>query len=93
MTDFCKIFESKTYGQILVKLDIDDESYREVSFSFNPEKIGHGGLGICECAVKFKGQDEDQQHENSRKYFDEVNLEFAEAYVKQIADMTFAILD
>lgn len=49
---FAKLFETKEYGQILVKIDANDEGDPEVRFFAEPPL-----LGVCSWAVSFEGMD------------------------------------
>lgn len=49
---FCKVYETEK-GQILVKLDADDDGAPEVRFYAQPE-----GLGVCSFATKYEDSDE-----------------------------------
>lgn len=53
MNDFCKLFEHAEYGQILVKIDKDEDEMPEVRFYAQPK-----GLGVCSVAVSFTDDDE-----------------------------------
>lgn len=54
MTPFCKLFNTKDFGQILVKISEDDEAGDpEVRFYAQPD-----GLGVCSLAAKYAGDDE-----------------------------------
>lgn len=49
---FCKLFETETHGQLLVKIDRNEESVPEVRFYASPV-----GLGVCSLAVSFTDDD------------------------------------
>jgi len=53
MEKFCKLFESETHGQILVKLDRNEEGNPEVRLFVSPE-----GLGVCSLAAWYSDDDE-----------------------------------
>lgn len=50
---FAKLFDHEKYGQLLVKLDTDNEGDPEVRTYFKPK-----GLGVCSVAAGFKDDDE-----------------------------------
>ena len=88
-SNFAKIFQSDTFGQILVKLDENDNLEPEIRFFFNPDQ-----LGTCSVAVSFTNHV--NCHSASRTLFDILNLEKAEGAVegaaKQIQDSIAAKL-
>ncbi|WP_395504679.1 hypothetical protein [Ectopseudomonas hydrolytica] len=56
MKQFAKLFDYSDIGQVLVKLDTNDQAEAEVRFYFKPEN-----LGICSVALSgFPGTDDDQ---------------------------------
>jgi uncharacterized protein YrzB (UPF0473 family) len=67
---FAKIFETKEHGQILVKIDTDEESNPEVRFYFEPE-----GLGVCSMAIS--NEDSDEGWKIIEKVFDKFDEEAA----------------
>lgn len=52
MEKFCKVFETEKHGQIMVKIDRNNESVPEVRFYASPE-----GLGVCSLAISFTDDD------------------------------------
>ncbi len=50
---FCRLFETSTHGQILVKLDRNDEGIPEVRYYMQPPN-----LGVCSVALSFSDDDE-----------------------------------
>jgi len=50
--EFSKIFDSKKYGQILVKADVGEDNAPEIRYYFKPEK-----LGVCSVAIGFSDDD------------------------------------
>lgn len=49
---FAKLFDTEI-GQVLVKIDVNDEYFPEVRFYFKPE-----GLGLCSVALEYKDEDD-----------------------------------
>ena len=78
---FCKLFEVKGKGQILVKMDMNAESQPEVRMYAQPE-----GLGVCSIAVSFS--DDDTGWENAEKWFAKVDEALALQHTKIMFDMT-----
>ncbi|MEM8550712.1 MAG: hypothetical protein AAGF10_07970, partial [Verrucomicrobiota bacterium] len=68
---FAKIFESPTYGQILLKLDVDDEGKHELRYYCHPDNAG-----VCSFALGF--DDTDEGHEKARLGFDRIKQQDAE---------------
>ena len=82
MTQFCKIFDSSEYGQILVKIDRHPETGNpEVRFFIQPEK-----LGVCSISFGFT-DDEDGWHSADRNFYN-TDLAYAEKIAKQIIEST-----
>lgn len=50
---FCKVYETKERGQILVKIEANDEGIPEIRFYAQPPD-----LGVCSVAVTFSDDDE-----------------------------------
>lgn len=50
---FAKLFERPNYGQVLAKLDADDEGAPELRWYAKPP-----GLGVCSFALGFGDSDE-----------------------------------
>lgn len=71
---FAKIFESKKVGQILVKMDVDEESRPEVRYYFQPKD-----LGVCSMAFSFS--DDDAGHDLAEAAFEASDLEKAERVI------------
>lgn len=53
MSDFCKVFRHEKYGQILAKIDANDDGIPEVRWYVQPPD-----LGVCTIAVSFTDDDE-----------------------------------
>ena len=81
MQRFAKLFESEKYGQILVKVDADDECHPEVRFYCIP-----GDLGVCSLAITF--EDSDGGWEEADKSFKQIDIEKAEKMVSTIFSIT-----
>lgn len=73
---FAKIFDTK-YGQVLVKLDVDDENVPEIRFYSKPE-----GLGVC--SVAFSYTNESTGSEDAEEGFAKVTLQMAETAAKEL---------
>jgi hypothetical protein len=71
---FAKLYETEV-GQILVKMDSNEEYAPEVRFYFEPQ-----GLGVCSLATSFK--DNAEGWDNQEKYFNEMSKEQATSIVK-----------
>lgn len=52
MNKFCKIFEDKDIGQVLVKLDSSEDYNPEIRFYCKPKD-----LGVCSLALVYKDTD------------------------------------
>jgi len=63
---FAKLFETKKYGQILVKIDDDDGP--EVRYYFEPK-----GLGVCSMALSFTDDDKGDAWGKAERVFDGIN--------------------
>jgi len=77
MKDFCKIFNSEKYGQILMVNDSNDEDGKpQVSLSFNCLKE----FGVCSVNLKFYSFDD------ADSAFEKFDIEMAEYKVKEVVD-------
>lgn len=76
---FAKIFDSQTMGQLLTKIDANDEGAPEVRLFFVPD-----GLGVCSLALTFS--DDDLGWDKADKVFDKMDISFAENMAKPILD-------
>ena len=72
---FAKLFNTEQHGQILVKIDTDDEYKTEVRFWFEPDN-----LGVCSMALKYANEDDDK----AQTYFDNLNESEAVAIVSNL---------
>lgn len=81
--DFCKVFNSEEFGQILVMKDTLEDGCPAVFVKFIPE-----GFGLCGQDFSFDDDDEDVAWEKVDKFFDEIDLEKAEALAKDVCRMT-----
>lgn len=66
VSTFCKLFETEKHGQILVKLDGNNEGAPEVRFYAAPE-----GLGVCSVAALYT--DDDAGWDRAEEYFARVD--------------------
>ena len=76
---FARLFETEN-GQILVKVDADQDGVPEVRFYASPP-----GLGVCSSAILF--WESDSGWERARKFFDTVDKELAIDATKAIFGM------
>lgn len=77
---FAKLYDSKKYGQILVKIDSDhDEGNPEVRFFVQPDD-----MGVCACAIGFV--DSDEGWDSAEEVFNGVTLEKAEEIISKTFD-------
>ena len=76
---FAKLYETKELGQILVKLDQNEESLPEIRYFFEPEN-----LGVCSMAISFK--DSETAWDNAEKVFDLMNEGKAIEAVRKVLD-------
>jgi len=79
MGKFARIFDTKEVGQILIKVDADDDGAPEVRYFFSPEN-----LGVCSMAFSFK--DSDSGWEMADKLFEQVTEEKAVVVVKGVLE-------
>lgn len=86
MKDFCKIFNSETYGQILVTVGTDDRGTPSVSVMSNPE-----GCGVCAVSLKFKDEDETLAWEKADKAFEKFDLQYAESMAEKLTSTVQSI--
>lgn len=80
MKQFCKLYEHPEIGQILVKMDSDDDGDPEIRFYFTPD-----GLGVCSCALGFP--DTDLGYELQERAFEKIDEESAVSAVRSVLDM------
>ena len=73
---FAKLYETEEYGQILVKIDTNDETNPEIRYFFEPKN-----LGVCSVATAFK-DDSDKSWDSAELIFNDVCEKKAKAVVK-----------
>lgn len=78
---FCKLFETPEHGQILVKLDTNDDNHPEVRFFASPED-----LGVCTVAPAWP--DTEEGWAQALAYFEAMD----EAQARKTADYIFAFV-
>ncbi len=88
MKDFCKLFKSEKYGQILVIADINEEGHPSVMVKLVPE-----GMGICGPTYAFTDSDEDAAWDKVDKVFESFNLEKAESVAKDLSEICQGIIN
>ena len=76
---FAKIFNSDSYGQIVVLKDEDLDGIPSLKFMIRPE-----GFNTCMMGTSFT--DDDIGYEKLDKAFDETSLQFAESFAKQLLE-------
>lgn len=76
---FARLYETKELGQILVKLDQNEESLPEIRYFFEPEN-----LGVCSMAISFK--DSETAWDNAERVFDLMNEDKAIEAVSKVLD-------
>lgn len=81
--DFCKVFNSDEFGQILVMKDVREDGYPAVFVKFIPK-----GFGLCGPDFAFTDDDEDVAWKKVDKLFDKIDFEKAEALAKEVCEMT-----
>lgn len=81
--DFCKVFNSEEFGQILVMKDTREDGCPTVFVKLIPE-----GFGLCGPDFAFTDNDDDVAWENVDKLFDKIDFEKAEALAKEVCEMT-----
>jgi hypothetical protein len=72
---FAKLFNETSYGQILVKIDQNDEGYPEIRTYFEPK-----GLGVCSLALSY--EDSDEGWDQAELVFEKFEVEQAEKIVE-----------
>lgn len=72
---FAKLYQFDSVGQVLVKLD-DEENGPEVRLYFQPE-----GLGVCSSAFNFKADENGSEWDKAEQAFELVDAEKAEKIV------------
>lgn len=79
MGDFCKVFSSEKYGQILAIADTNDEGYPSLIVKLQPK-----GMGVCGPEDKFTDSNEEDAWRKVDKLFDDFNLEKAEKVAEEL---------
>jgi len=77
---FAKLFQFDTVGQVLVKLD-DEENGPEVRLYFQPP-----GLGVCSSAFKFEADENGTEWDKAERAFELVDAEKAEKIVMGVLE-------
>ena len=84
MSEFAKLYETESCGQILVKFDSGEEG-PEVRFFFEPQ-----GLGVCSIALQY--DDNDDGWDKAESVFNKTDKEKSVAIVsKTIAELGVAL--
>jgi hypothetical protein len=78
MSDFAKLFTFDDLGQVLVKLDDEDDG-PEVRLYFKPE-----GLGVCSTAFTFNKNADGTEWDKAEKAFALIDHNQAESIVREI---------
>jgi len=73
---FAKLYETEEYGQILVKLDTNDEMNPEVRYFFEPKN-----LGVCSIATIYQ-DDSEKSWDSAELIFNDVCIDSAIEMVK-----------
>lgn len=76
MNIFAKLFHFVSIGQILVKID-DEDNGPEVRLYFVPD-----GLGVCSVALTFEADETGDHWDKAQKAFDMIDSDKAESIVK-----------
>lgn len=76
---FAKLYETKEYGQVLVKIDRGDDGDPEVRTYFQPVS-----LGVCSLAITF--DDTDGGWGRAEKMFDNMTEESAKSMIRDVVD-------
>lgn len=85
---FAKLFEDEEYGQILIKIDRDnDNGDPEVRFFSEPFKE----LGVCSFALGF--DDTDRGWEKAQKLFNQIDSDRAKDYAETIVTQIQGVAD
>lgn len=79
---FAKIFESEKYGQILVKIDSDDNHDPEVRVYVEPPE-----LGVCSVALSVKNEDEDVAWSKAEELFQKLEIDEAEKMASRVFEL------
>jgi len=79
---FVKLYEDTKYGQILVRLDENEEGNVEVKYTAYMSCLG---MGLCSIAPVFEGED---MWEKAEKSFERVTLENAIDVISTIEKMS-----
>lgn len=82
MSDFCKLFNSDKYGQILVIADTNSKGHPSVCIKVVPE-----GMGICSPEYSFTDDDEMVAWEKVDKLFESIDLTMAEKIAEEVSSM------
>lgn len=78
--DFCKVFNSSEFGQILVMKDTRDDGKPAIFVKFIP------CFGLCGPTFAFTDDDENAAWKKVDKLFDKIDLEKAEALAKEVCE-------
>ena len=76
---FAKLFEHEKHGQLLVKMDMDQEGSPEIRTFFEPE-----GFGVCSIAIGFP--DTDEGWDGAETLFQAYGIEQAVVTVEGVMD-------
>jgi len=80
MKDFCKIFQSEDYGQILIMNDTNVDDRPSVQIKFNCME----DFGVCSIDAVFN--DDDKGHDSADKVFESMTEEKATKAVAKVVD-------
>ena len=80
MKNFCKVFYTDKYDQILVKIDHAEDGTPEVRFYIQPDN-----LGVCSIAAKYDSTDDGW--DKAEAYFEKIDEPLARANARLILNM------
>ena len=86
--EFCKVFNSKTYGQMLVIIDSDPNTYPAVAFKFAPK-----GLGVSTLSYPFEDEDEVDAWDKADELYASFDFAKCEALAEEITGITIKMAD
>ena len=84
--EFAKLFDRPAYGQVLLKLDVDDEGRPELRWFAHPP-----GVGVCSLAFGF--EDDDAGWGDARRAFDQATEKSADEMGRTLRSAVEELLD
>lgn len=79
MKEFCKIYNSEKFGQMLVMMDLDDKGQPAVFLKFIP-----AGMGVCDPIFSYSDDDKGTAWDKAEKAYKQMDKDLCESLCQRI---------